>query len=52
MRYVMAFALFLLLGVGISAPLMAQDTGEKKDVEKKEAEAKPVTYKAGIDGMG
>ncbi len=52
MRYLMAVALFVLLGAGLSAPLMAQDTGEKKDVEKKEAVAKPVTYKVGISGMG
>ena len=50
MRFVIAVALFLLAGAGFSAPLMAQD-GEKKDVENKEAEAKPITYKAGIDGM-
>lgn len=53
MRYLMAIALFLLLGVGFSAPLMAQDAGEKdkKDLEKKQAEDKPTTYKIGISGM-
>lgn len=51
MRNLLSLALFLVLGAGMSAPLMAQD-GQQKEAEKKEVEAvKPTTYKAVVAGM-
>jgi hypothetical protein len=49
MRYLMA-ALFLVVGMGMAVPALAQD-GQKEEQKKEAEKTAPAKYRAVIDGM-